>query len=103
MLHALSPKQSPVSSPTRSRSPSRSPSPTFLWLPHKPSPPFSPKAASASMQSFNTQLFRQPQEAGAFLLASLILTPPPTPLHLDPGFCVCYEEGYFAMEGGGLS
>ncbi|XP_025131788.1 choline-phosphate cytidylyltransferase B [Bubalus kerabau] len=53
MLHALSPKQSPVSSPTRSRSPSRSPSPTFLWLPHKPSPPFSPKAASASMSSMS--------------------------------------------------
>lgn len=55
------------------------------------------------MQGFNTQLFLQPQEARAFLQASLILTPPPTPLHLDPGFCVCYEEGYFAMEGGGLS
>lgn len=38
------------------------------------------------MQGFNNQLFLQTKEAGALLQPSPILTPPPTPLHLDPGF-----------------
>ncbi|XP_036380004.1 choline-phosphate cytidylyltransferase B-like isoform X1 [Megalops cyprinoides] len=61
MLQALSPYQSPhqsprgtpSSSPTRERSPSRSPSPTRRWPFSKPSPPSSPKGASASISSMS--------------------------------------------------
>lgn len=54
------------------------------------------------MQGFNIQLFLQPQEARAALRPFPSLTPPPASLHLDPVLCVCYEEGYFAMERGRL-
>ncbi|KAG9351406.1 hypothetical protein JZ751_022656, partial [Albula glossodonta] len=61
MLQALSPYQSPQqsprgspsSSPTRERSPSRSPSPPRRWPLSKPSPPTSPKGASASISSMS--------------------------------------------------
>lgn len=55
----------------------------------KPAQAYNNPLAHLAMQGFNTQLFLQPQEARAFLQPFSILTPPPTPLHLDSGFCVC--------------